>query len=70
MNPSRVPLLVTLLALAACSPPPPPAVEIPPKTLVDGQREALERAKALQGAADRHAADLERAAASGDPPAR
>ncbi|HUD41174.1 MAG TPA: hypothetical protein VMR06_04170 [Dokdonella sp.] len=59
------------LPLAACSPSPsPPPVEALQPALLDAQQAALEKAKALQAQADRHAAELDRAADGGQSPTR
>lgn len=59
-----------VLSLAACSPSPPPPVEAPKPTVLDAQRAALEKARALNDQAGRHAAELDRAAESGESPQR
>lgn len=59
------------LPLAACSPSPsPPPVEAPKSTVLDAQRQALAKARALKDQADRHAAELDRAAEGGESPQR
>jgi hypothetical protein len=58
------------LPLAACSPSPSPPVEAPKSTVLDAQRQALAKARALNEQADRHAAELDRAAEGGESPQR
>lgn len=71
---NRLRLLSSVVAwavpLAACSPSPSPPVEAPKPTVLDAQRDALAKARALQDQADRHAAELDRAAEGGDSPQR
>lgn len=60
--PNRIVMLLLCGLFAACSaPPPPPAEKTPRVNVLDTQLKALDKAKAVQGAADAHAADTERA---------
>ena len=71
MNRLRLLWSALALSIAACSPSPsPPPVEAPKPTVLDAQREALAKARALQDQADRRAAALDRAAEGDESPRR